>query len=219
MRRGPRERIARGGAAAGTKLARNGFVRPGVVHRSDAGAGDRPHDPRRGTTPMAAIGYVTRQDDGSWEAEFTTLEQACQHRDHQIARMTPGARPAAASSPCVASRSARRADAPVASPALLAEPGCTSAHALRNLKAVAGQDDDSGRHVDDAGIGERVLQAQSRASLLRWCLVASLAFGAGGVRHRMAFVEHDDAIEIRSQPLDDLLNQRTLCPRVHPIGV
>ena len=64
------------------------------------------------------------------------------------------------------------------------------------------------RHVDDAGIGQRVLQAQSRAALLRRRLVAALALAAGGVRHRMAFVEHDDAIEIRSQPVDDLLDPR-----------
>ena len=36
--------IARGGAAAGKKLAHDGFVRPGAVHRSNAGAGDRPRD-------------------------------------------------------------------------------------------------------------------------------------------------------------------------------
>ncbi len=62
--------------------------------------------------------------------------------------------------------------------------------------------------IDDARIGQRVLQAQAGAALLRGRLIAALALAAGGVRHGVAFVEDDDSIEVRSQPIDDLLDAR-----------
>ncbi len=62
--------------------------------------------------------------------------------------------------------------------------------------------------VDDPRVGERVLQPQSGAPLLRRHLLAALALAAGGVRHRMAFVEHDDPIEIGAHPIDDLPDAR-----------
>ena len=64
------------------------------------------------------------------------------------------------------------------------------------------------RDIDDARIGQRVLEPEARASLLRRGLVAALALSAAGVRHGVAFVEDDDAIEIRAEPVDDLLHAR-----------
>ena len=42
---------------------------------------------------------------------------------------------------------------------------------------------------------QRVLQAQSGLALLRRFLFAAFAFVAGGVRHRVGFVEHDNAVK------------------------
>ena len=50
--------------------------------------------------------------------------------------------------------------------------------------------------IDDAGIRQRVLQAQARAALLRGRLIAAFAFVASGILHGMALVEDDDAVEI-----------------------
>ena len=72
------------------------------------------------------------------------------------------------------------------------------------------------RDIDDAGVRQRVLQAQAGAALLRGGLVAALAFVASGVLHGMALVEDDDAVEIGAQPIDDLPHARNL--RVAPIG-
>ena len=69
------------------------------------------------------------------------------------------------------------------------------------------------RHVEDAGIGQRMLQAQAGAALLRGRLVAALALAAAGVLHGVALVEHDDAVEVAAQPIDDLLHARNLGPR------
>ncbi len=70
-----------------------------------------------------------------------------------------------------------------------------------------------GRDVDDAGVG----QACCRRSPARPCcdgrLLAALALAAGGIRHGMAFVEHDHSIEVRAQPIDDLLDPRNLSSR------
>jgi len=70
------------------------------------------------------------------------------------------------------------------------------------------------RDIEDAGVMQRVLQAQSGLALLRWFLVAAFPFVAGGVRHSMGLVEDDDAIKAcpgpragaAAQPVDDLLN-------------
>ena len=65
-----------------------------------------------------------------------------------------------------------------------------------------------GGDINNARIGQRMLQAQARAALLRRRLIAALALAAGGVRHGVAFVEHDDSVEVRPQPIDDLADAR-----------
>ena len=55
-----------------------------------------------------------------------------------------------------------------------------------------------------------MLQPQTGPALLRGRLFAALALTAGGIRHGVAFVEDDDAIEIRAQPIDDLPDARDL---------
>jgi len=64
------------------------------------------------------------------------------------------------------------------------------------------------RHVDDTRIGQRMLEPQSGPALLRGCLLTALALAASGIRHGMAFVEHDHSVEVRSQPIDDLPDPR-----------
>ena len=74
------------------------------------------------------------------------------------------------------------------------------------------------RDIDDACVGEGVLQAQSRTALLRGHLVAALGPAARRILHGVAFVEHDDAIEARSslgaglasEPRQDLVEARSL---------
>lgn len=41
------------------------------------------------------------------------------------------------------------------------------------------------------------------AALLRSLAIAALALGPGGIGHGMAFVEKDDPVEIRPEPVDD----------------
>jgi hypothetical protein len=54
----------------------------------------------------------------------------------------------------------------------------------------------SGRgDVDDACVGQRVLQPQTGAALFRRLGLAALAAAAGGVRHGMRLVEDDNAVE------------------------
>ena len=53
-----------------------------------------------------------------------------------------------------------------------------------------------------------MLQPQAGTALLRRCLVAAFTLAAGRIGHRMTFVEHDHSIEVRSQPIDDLLDPR-----------
>ena len=62
------------------------------------------------------------------------------------------------------------------------------------------------RDVEDARVGQRVLQAQSGAALLGGRLVAAFGFAAGGIGHGMRFVEHNHAVEIAAQPIHDLLD-------------
>ena len=64
------------------------------------------------------------------------------------------------------------------------------------------------RDIDDARLRQRMLKPQARAALLRRRLVAALALLAGGVRHGVRLVEQDHAVEIRSQPVEDLLEPR-----------
>ena len=63
-----------------------------------------------------------------------------------------------------------------------------------------------GRDIDYAGIRQLVLQAQTRPALLRGHGIAPLTIAAGGIRHCMAFVEEDHPVEIRPEPVDDLVD-------------
>jgi hypothetical protein len=69
------------------------------------------------------------------------------------------------------------------------------------------------RDIDDAGVRQRVLEAQARAALLRGGLVAALALAAGGVLHGVALVENDHSVEVGAQPFDDLADARNLLSR------
>jgi hypothetical protein len=60
------------------------------------------------------------------------------------------------------------------------------------------------RNIYDAGIRQRVLEAEPSAALLRSRLIAALALAAGGVLHGVALVENDNPVEILSKPIDDL---------------
>src|SRR3546814_3182939 len=66
------------------------------------------------------------------------------------------------------------------------------------------------RDIDDAGIGQGVLEPQIGAALLRERLLAALALTAGGVGHRVRLVEDDHAVEVGAQPVDDLLDAANL---------
>ncbi len=63
-----------------------------------------------------------------------------------------------------------------------------------------------GRNIDHAGIRQLVLQTQARPALLRGRDLAALAFRSCGIGHGMAFVEEDHPVEIRPQPVDDLVD-------------
>ena len=75
-----------------------------------------------------------------------------------------------------------------------------------------------GGDVEDAGVGQCVLQAQARPSLLRGPGVAARALGPGGVGHGVRLVEDDDAREgvavvlvlAAGEPGDDLVEARLL---------
>ena len=54
------------------------------------------------------------------------------------------------------------------------------------------------------------MQPQARAALLRSSVFAALAFIADGVGHGVRLIEDDGAVEIRSQPVDDLRETRRL---------
>ena len=94
-----------------------------------------------------------------------------------------------------------------------------------------------GRDVDDARTGQRVLQSEPGEALLRREHVAPRAFLAGGVGHRVGFVEDDDAVVgvadlvggAAGEPLDDLVEaglaplalggaQRRVGREEHPLG-
>ena len=66
---------------------------------------------------------------------------------------------------------------------------------LRISKVVNGRRP-GGRDIDDAGIGQRVLQAQARPALLRSLDIAAFALAAARILHGMALVEDDDTVEI-----------------------
>ena len=66
------------------------------------------------------------------------------------------------------------------------------------------------RDVDNAGIGQRMLQSQTRSPLLGRRDIAALALTARGIGHGVRLVEHDHAIKIRPQPVDYLVDTRLL---------
>ena len=55
-----------------------------------------------------------------------------------------------------------------------------------------------------------MLKAKSGAALLGRGLIAAFTFSARSVLHRVRLVEDDDAVEIGTQPFDDLLDPRNL---------
>lgn len=63
-----------------------------------------------------------------------------------------------------------------------------------------------GRHIDDAGLRQRMLQAKAGPTLLGRGDVSAFALAASRVGHRMRLVENDHSVELRTQPLDDLLD-------------
>ena len=71
-----------------------------------------------------------------------------------------------------------------------------------------------GGDIDDAGIGQGVLQAKPRAPLLRGRDIAPFSLAAASVLHRVRLVENDHSVEIGAQPFDDLLDPRNLLAAV-----
>ena len=66
------------------------------------------------------------------------------------------------------------------------------------------------RDIEHARVGQRVLEPQARAALLRRLLIAALGLAAAGVLHGVALVEDDHAVEVAAEPVDDLLHARRL---------
>ena len=72
------------------------------------------------------------------------------------------------------------------------------------------------RHVENAGVGQGVLEADAGAPLLARGDGAAVAASAGGVGHRVGLVEDDDAVEgvafglgvAAGEPVDDLVEPR-----------
>ena len=75
-----------------------------------------------------------------------------------------------------------------------------------------------GGDIEDAGIGQGILQTQSGASLLRWGRIAARSLGPGSVGHGVGLVEDDDAaigmagvfINPVREPVHDLFEARRL---------
>ena len=66
------------------------------------------------------------------------------------------------------------------------------------------------RDIDDAGAGQRMLEPQPRAPLLRGGDIAPVSFAASGILHGVAFIENDRAVEVGAEPFDDLPDARRL---------
>ena len=65
------------------------------------------------------------------------------------------------------------------------------------------------RDVEDPGAGQAVLQGQPGHALLRGLLGPARALAAaGGVGHGVGLVEDDHPVEVRPQPVDDLVQAR-----------
>ena len=75
-----------------------------------------------------------------------------------------------------------------------------------------------GGDVDDAGLGQSVLQPQAGAALLRGGDGAAAALAAGGVGHGVRLVEDDDAVEIRARASRRSAGRARPCPRVPACG-
>ena len=69
------------------------------------------------------------------------------------------------------------------------------------------------RDVEHAGIGQRMLHPQPGTALLGRRLVAAFGLAAAGVLQGVALVEHDDAVEVAAQPIDDVLHPDALVSR------
>lgn len=65
-----------------------------------------------------------------------------------------------------------------------------------------------GADVDDARIGNGILEAEAHQPLLRGLAPAAVAVAAGGVGHGVRLVEDDDAVEVFPQPGEDLVEAR-----------
>jgi len=65
-------------------------------------------------------------------------------------------------------------------------------------------------NIDNAGVGQGVLKAQSGAALLRGGDVATLALSPASILHGVAFVENHDPVEIGAKPFHDLFDPRDL---------
>jgi hypothetical protein len=62
-----------------------------------------------------------------------------------------------------------------------------------------------GGNVDDAGLRQGMLEAQSGKALLRGRLLAAGAGASCGIGHGVGFIEQDHAVEIGAEPVEDLL--------------
>lgn len=62
-----------------------------------------------------------------------------------------------------------------------------------------------GRDVDDARVGQAVLEVEPCFALLRRLHVAPVGRATGSVRHSVRLIERDHAVEVVTQPLHDLV--------------
>ncbi len=65
-----------------------------------------------------------------------------------------------------------------------------------------------GRYVEDARIGNRVLQREARKALLGRFLVTAVGLFTGGICHGVAFIKSDDSIEPFAEPGRHLVQAR-----------
>ena len=64
-----------------------------------------------------------------------------------------------------------------------------------------------------------MLEMQAGTSLLRSRDIAALTFAARRIGHRMGLIEHDDAVEVLPEPLNDLADPAGLArPRLRAQG-
>ena len=70
------------------------------------------------------------------------------------------------------------------------------------------------RDVDNAGLRQGMLKAQSGKALLGRPLLAARARASHRVRHGVGFIEQDHAVEIRAEPVEDLLEAGVLAASI-----